>query len=639
MRMKTYISILIGFCVFWIVIYTPFLQNQEPLPPNWNIESPIVEDIYPTTQNRGVFVGYDGLHIERRGTYPSDTLQLQLHSDYTDLYIEFQSGNQELAMVMGEKRPKGVKHMPISTVLYTKDGYVRRSLVHAQWQKYPSTILHLKEYKNQWSIYDAQKDKYYPMGAFRPATLEMALLGDQAVVQSLRILKNDVVLLDETYQSSPPYPAAIIIGILFCIITYHVSPSRYCLGLVIPFGLLFVDPIIFIGWLDRWHAHIPTTDVPKWLMLFSFWPYLYFYINKHNPKPFIPFRSRRKYIQIVLQSIDVIREYHGTYIILVACHFMIQSPISVIILLILDLYFVFVHSDNRFYAFGIFCYFTMLFSPLGAVLLLLSFRIFQISRKTKNTFVIVLLQLILLCEIAISQLYIDHFKVAQPQKEIAFEKTFEGNCNTGKNWQVVGTNSIFAPRNNQYHSYLIEMQKKHCSSLQIYTNPTATFSNSWNLIQQLPNIPTLIHFGVQDLLSTRTYSTLHPLLQNMSSYSNVLYVLHATSTRKGNIENPQTLSKKLQILIKDKKRPVLLMLDVVQANHSGTFLEIQKEINQLSQENQHISTIDTVNLFTDEQRDQILSDNFKISYIGHEIMLSKVESSLMDWLQIQTSSE
>ena len=39
----------------------------------------------------------------KRGTYPSDTLQLQLDSAYTDLYVELQDGNGTLAMVMGEK--------------------------------------------------------------------------------------------------------------------------------------------------------------------------------------------------------------------------------------------------------------------------------------------------------------------------------------------------------------------------------------------------------------------------------------------------------------------------------------------------------------------------------------------------------
>ena len=81
------------------------------------------------------------------------------------------------------------------------------------------------------------------------------------------------------------------------------------------------------------------------------------------------------------------------------------------------------------------------------------------------------------------------------------------------------------------------------------------------------------------------------------------------------------------------------MLDVVQANHTNRFSYIQQEVNLLAEEYDHISTIDTISLFTDEERDQLLSDNFKMSVRGHYKMLSKVEDLVIDWLQSHTSPE
>ena len=82
----------------------------------------------------------------------------------------------------------------------------------------------------------------------------------------------------------------------------------------------------------------------------------------------------------------------------------------------------------------------------------------------------------------------------------------------------------------------------------------------------------------------------------------------------------------------------MLVLDVVQSNHTKRFSYIQQEINVLAEEYEHISTIDTISLFTDEERDQLLSDNFKMSVRGHYKMLSKVEDLVIDWLQSHTSS-
>ena len=123
--MKFIFSLAIALLVFFTTVTTPFLQFQEPLSENWKIEGPIVEQIYPSTQSRGVFIDQSGLVLHKRGTYPADTLQLQLDSSYTDLYVELQDGSGTLAMVMGEKRPPGVKHMPISSVIYVKVGAFR----------------------------------------------------------------------------------------------------------------------------------------------------------------------------------------------------------------------------------------------------------------------------------------------------------------------------------------------------------------------------------------------------------------------------------------------------------------------------------------------------------------------------------
>ena len=68
-----------------------------------------------------------------------------------------------------------------------------------------------------------------------------------------------------------------------------------------------------------------------------------------------------------------------------------------------------------------------------------------------------------------------------------------------------------------------------------------------------------------------------------------------------------------------KRTAVLLVLDVVQANHTNRFSYIQQEINLLAEEYEHISTIDTISLFTDEERDQLLSTLLDVCSRTHKM--------------------
>ena len=238
--MKFIFSFAIALLAFFTTVITPFLQVQEPLSENWKIEGPIVEQIYPSTQSRGIFIDESGLVLHKRGTYPADTLQLQLDSAYTDLYVELQEGSGTLAMVMGEKRPPGVKHMPISSVIYVKDNYIQRSVSNTSWKEYNNDIIHLTDKDGQWSIYDSNLDIYYPLGEYRPETLELTVVQDQVTIQSIHIVKQDDVLLDEIYINSTPIENALMVAFLFFITSLYLEP-KYWYGLLFSFGLLFVD--------------------------------------------------------------------------------------------------------------------------------------------------------------------------------------------------------------------------------------------------------------------------------------------------------------------------------------------------------------------------------------------------------------
>lgn len=645
--MKSIFSFAIALCAFFTTLNAPFLQGQEPLSENWKIEGPIVEQIYPSTQSRGIFIDENGLVLHKRGTYPSDTLQLQLDSGYTDLYVELQDGNGTLAMVMGEKRPPGVKHMPISSVVYAKDNYIQRSVSNTSWKEYNNDIIHLTEKDGQWSVYDSNQDIYYPLGEYRPETLELTVVQDQVTIRSIRILKKGDILLDETYENSDPTQNAWLVAFLFFIASLYLEPKHWY-GLLFPLGLLFVESSSLIVWLDMIHIHIATTEMARWLFLLSFLPGFLIYMTTYTPSQTkIKFLSRqiRKYGGAnVSRSIEGILKKNGLFVFLLFCHFMFQSPIVVIIFLLCDLSIQFLsHSNFKRDLVGVFCYTIMLVSPMFGGVLLLCLRMMPIFIQARHVPLVIIL-FALFVETALSQLHMDHFERGYQPINTDFEVIYEDTCD-GLAWQVVGANAVLAPKpradksNTTKNSYLIEIQRKYCSSLQIYKNSEALFTNSMDFIDKLDAIPTVVHFGAQDLLTIRPHSNLPRQIQFLSQYSNLFHLFDFTSITKKSPETSASLVQKIKKRTVEKEQPFLLVLDVVQANHTNRFSYIQQEVNLLAEEYEHISTIDTISLFTDEERDQLLSDNFKMSVRGHYKMLSKVEDLVIDWLQSHTSPE
>ena len=645
--MKFIFSFAIALCTFFTTLNTPFLQVQEPLSENWKIEGPIVEQIYPSTQSRGIFIDARGLVLHKRGTYPSDTLQLQLDSAYTDLYVELQDGSGTLAMVMGEKRPPGVKHMPISSVIYAKDRYIQRSVSNTSWKEYNNDIIHLTEKDGQWSIYDSSQDIYFPLGEYRPETLELTVVQDKVTIRSIRILKQSDVLLDETYKSSAPTKNALMVAFLFFITSLYLEP-KYWYGLFFSFGLLFVESSFLIVWLDMIHVHISTTEMARWLFLLSFLPSFWIYIVTYTPSQIkinLLSRQLRKYVGAnIARSIEGILKKNGLFIFLLFLHFMFQSPILIILFLLCDLYIQFQsHSHFKRDLIGVFCYIVILVSPMFGSLLILCFRVMPIFLQGRHLLFVAIL-LTLFVEITLSQLHMEHFERGYQPVNTEFDVIYDDVCD-GIAWQVVGANAVLAPKpradksNTTKNSYLIEIQRKYCSHLQIYKNAEALFTNSMDFVDELDAIPTVVHFGAQDLLTIRPHSKLPRPIQFLSQYSNLFHLFDFASITKKSPETSESLIQKIKRRTVEKEQPILLVLDVVQSNHTKRFSYVQQQINKLVEEHEHISTIDTISLFTDEERDQLLSDDFKMSVRGHYKMLSKVDDLVIDWLQSQTSPE
>ena len=105
--------------------------------------------------------------------------------------------------------------MPISSVVYAKDNYIQRSVSNTSWKEYNNDIIHLTEKDGQWSVYDSNQDIYYPLGEYRPETLELTVVQDQVTIRSIRILKKGDILLDETYENSDPTQNAWLVAFLF----------------------------------------------------------------------------------------------------------------------------------------------------------------------------------------------------------------------------------------------------------------------------------------------------------------------------------------------------------------------------------------------------------------------------------------
>ena len=80
-----------------------------------------------------------------------------------------------------------------------------------------------------------------------------------------------------------------------------------------------------------------------------------------------------------------------------------------------------------------------------------------------------------------------------------------------KNWQVVGTNGVFAPKSKN-NSYLIDI-RKNVLFLSAYVHQSNNYFCQLLGSTATTKIPTLIHFGSQDLLTIRTRSDLHPFFK------------------------------------------------------------------------------------------------------------------------------
>ena len=131
-----------------------FYKSLEALPPNWNIESPIQEDMYSMTQNRGIFVGYDGLHLQRRGSYPSDTLQVQLIQTIQTYISNYKKAIENWPWLWAKK------DLWVSNICRLVQLYIPKMDTYAFLGQYrlenKSHTIHLTEHKDQWSIYDKQ---------------------------------------------------------------------------------------------------------------------------------------------------------------------------------------------------------------------------------------------------------------------------------------------------------------------------------------------------------------------------------------------------------------------------------------------------------------------------------------------------
>ena len=130
-----------------------------------------------------------------------------------------------------------------------------------------------------------------------------------------------------------------------------------------------------------------------------------------------------------------------------------------------------------------------------------------------------------------------------------------------------------------------------------------------DFIDKLDAIPTVVHFGAQDLLTIRPHSNLPRQIQFLSQYSNLFHLFDFTSITKRVQRRVLHWFKKIKAN-RRKEQPFLLVLDVVQANHTNRFSYIQQEINLLAEEYEHISTIDTISLFTDEEKGSVIERQF-----------------------------
>ena len=120
-------------------------------------------------------------------------------------------------------------------------------------------------------------------------------------------------------------------------------------------------------------------------------------------------------------------------------------------------------------------------SPMFGSVLLLCLRMMPIFIQARHVPLVMIL-FTLFVETALSQLHMDHFERGYQPINTDFEVIYEDTCD-GLAWQVVGANAVLAPKpradksNTTKNSYLIEIQRKYCSSLQIYKNSEALFTN------------------------------------------------------------------------------------------------------------------------------------------------------------------
>ena len=124
---------------------------------------------------------------------------------------------------------------------------------------------------------------------------------------------------------------------------------------------------------------------------------------------------------------------------------MFQSPIIVIIFLLCDLSIQFLsHSNFKRDLVGVFCYTTMLVSPMFGGVLLLCLRMMPIFIQARHVPLVMIL-FALFIETALSQLHMDHFERGYQPINTDFEVIYEDTCD-GLAWQVVGANAVLAPK-------------------------------------------------------------------------------------------------------------------------------------------------------------------------------------------------
>ena len=151
------------------------------------------------------------------------------------------------------------------------------------------------------------------------------------------------MLLNETYQK---YSSIWGSSCLLFVLLDHLLFTNQTIFLLLPFGLLFVDPQIFycmVGSLACSHANNGCSQVVDSLF---FWP-ISFCISKPTRNLEYKTAPEIKIFVSCLKPYISFDEYQGVHIFLIASHFLISSSIPILLVLIFDLCFVFGRYQSR----------------------------------------------------------------------------------------------------------------------------------------------------------------------------------------------------------------------------------------------------------------------------------------------------